>query len=127
MSSIHLSLFPLLYPMYLKDASGKDLLDANGNRQFDYGENGRPSLTDYNPLAGLYEDKSYNTYDNASVRTYMSFGSDKDSFGWAKGLNPTLNFGADYVSGEQTTMMNRIPMATKLMLVATSQKLITVH
>ena len=96
-----------LYPMYLKDASGKDLLDANGNRQFDYGENGRPSLTDYNPLAGLYEDKSYNTYDNASVRTYMSFGSDKDSFGWAKGLKLTLNFGADYVSGEQTTMMNK--------------------
>ena len=82
-------------------------MDANGNRQFDYGENGRPSLTDYNPLAGLYEDKSYNTYDNASVRTYMSFGSDKDSFGWAKGLKLTLNFGADYVSGEQTTMMNK--------------------
>ena len=96
-----------LYPMYLKDANGKDVLDANGNRQFDYGENGRPSLTDYNPLAGLYDDKSYNTYDNASVRTYMSFGSDKDSFGWAKGLKFTLNFGADYVSGEQTEMMNK--------------------
>lgn len=96
-----------LYPMYIKDAQGKDVLDAAGNRQFDYGEGGRPSLTDYNPLAGLYDDRSYTESDNASVRTYLTFGGDKDSFGWAKGLKFTMNFGADYVSSDGTEMMNK--------------------
>ena len=96
-----------LYPMYIKDAQGKDVLDAAGNRQFDYGEGGRPSLTDYNPLAGLYDDRSYTESDNASVRTYLTFGGDKESFGWAKGLKFTMNFGADYVSSDGTEMMNK--------------------
>lgn len=96
-----------LYPMYIKDAQGKDVLDAAGNRQYDYGEGGRPSLEDFNPLAGLYDDRSYTDSDNASIRTYLTFGGDKDSFGWAKGLKFTMNFGADYVSSDGTEMMNK--------------------
>ena len=96
-----------LYPMYIKDAQGKDVLDAAGNRQFDYGEGGRPSLEDFNPLAGLYADRSYTDSDNASIRTYLTFGGDKESFGWAKGLKFTMNFGADYVSSDGTEMRNK--------------------
>jgi TonB-linked SusC/RagA family outer membrane protein len=96
-----------LYPMYLKDANGNNALDANGNAQYDYGENGRPSLTDMNILGSLYDNRSNSTTDNVGVRTYLTFGSDNDNFGWAKGLKFTINFDADYRSYEGTEMMNK--------------------
>ena len=96
-----------IYPMYVKDALGNNILDNYGNPQLDYGEQGRPVANDFNPLGGLTLDRSYSETDNASIRTYVTFGSDKESYGWAQGLKFTVNFGADYQSLTETDMMNK--------------------
>ena len=85
-----------LFPMYVKDIDGNNVLDANGNPQLDYGEGGRPgSYTDYNPLGGLVDDKSNVKNDVAGLRTGFTFGSDNDKFGVFKGLKLSVNFGMD--------------------------------
>ena len=96
-----------IYPVYLKDANGQNALDANGNTQLDYGETGRPVANDFNALGDLTLDRSYTATDNASIRTNVTFGSDKESFGWAQGLKLNINFGADYQSAYETDMMNK--------------------
>lgn len=101
-----------LFPLYVKDMDGKNLLDANGNPQLDYGERGsfanaRPgSQTDYNPLGGLLDDKAFTVSDVASIRTGVVFGGDTDKFGFAKGLKLAINFGADYRNAKETSYMN---------------------
>ncbi len=96
-----------LFPVYLKDANGANALDEDGNPQLDYGESGRPgSYTDYNPLGGLVDDKSYVKNDVASLRTGFTFGSDKDNFGVFKGLKFAVNFGMDYRNMNQMNYMN---------------------
>lgn len=96
-----------IYPMYIKDLAGKDVLDTYGNRQLDYGEDGRPQYNDYNPLGGLTADRSYSESDHTNVTTFVEFGSDKDSYGWAKGLKFKVDFGANIVSSDETDMMNK--------------------
>ena len=96
-----------LFPMYVKDADGNNVLDANGNPQLDYGEGGRPgSYTDYNPLGGLVDDKSNVKNDAAGLRTGITIGSDSDKFGVFKGLKLNVNFGMDYVNQLQMNYMN---------------------
>jgi TonB-linked SusC/RagA family outer membrane protein len=99
--------FGPIYPVYLKDAQGNTVCDGNGNAQFDYGEDGRPQAKDFNSLGDLTLNKDYTSSDNANVRTYVTFGSDKDSFGIFKGLKFTMNFGLDYRSRLQTNVMNK--------------------
>ena len=96
-----------IYPVYLKDANGNDALDAAGNRQLDYGETGRPVANDFNALGDLTLDRSYSATDNASLRANVTFGSDKESFGWAQGIKLNINFGMDYQSLTETDMMNK--------------------
>jgi TonB-linked SusC/RagA family outer membrane protein len=86
-----------IYPVYIKDANGKDVLDASGQKQLDYGQ-GRPSLSNFNSIATLYDDKSNIDNDNASGRAYMTFGSDDEDYGIFQGLKLTVNLGADYRS-----------------------------
>ena len=82
-------------------------MDENGNPQLDYGENGRPgSYNDYNPLGGLVDDKAEIKNDVASMRTGLTFGSDKDSYGVLKGLKFAVNFGLDYRSQSSMSYMN---------------------
>ena len=96
-----------LFPMYVKDTNGNNVLDENGNPQLDYGEQGRPgSYNDYNPLGGLVDDKSYVKNDVASLRTGFTLGSDKDDFGVFKGLKLSVNFGMDYRTMNQMNYMN---------------------
>ena len=96
-----------LFPMYMKDMDGNNVLDENGNPQLDYGEQGRPgSYNDYNPLGGLVDDKSYVKNDVASLRTGFTLGSDKDDFGVFKGLKLSVNFGMDYRTMNQMNYMN---------------------
>ena len=96
-----------LFPVYLKDAEGKDLLDEFNNKQLDYGETGRPgSYNDYNPLGGLLDDKADSRVDAANVRTGFVLGSDDDSFGVLKGLKFSVNFSADYRSTLAMRYMN---------------------
>jgi TonB-linked SusC/RagA family outer membrane protein len=86
-----------IYPVYQKDANGKDVLDASGQKQFDYGQ-GRPKLANFSSIATLYDDKSNIDNDNASTRAYIALGSDNDDYGVFKGLKFTVNLGADYRS-----------------------------
>ncbi len=96
-----------LFPMYIKDAAGQNVLDEFGKPQLDYGENGRPgSYNDYNPLGGLVDDVADVKNDAASLRTGMVFGSDSDDFGIFKGLKLALNFGLDYRNQLQKSYMN---------------------
>ncbi|MDO4949153.1 MAG: TonB-dependent receptor [Bacteroidales bacterium] len=96
-----------LFPVYIKDLSGNDVLDEFGKRQLDYGEAGRPgSYTDFNPLGGLQDDVADVKNDVASVRTGMTLGGDKDEYGVLKGLKLSANFGVDYRSQNQKSYMN---------------------
>jgi hypothetical protein len=86
-----------VYPVYEKDADGKDLLDASGKKQLDYGK-ARPKLSNFNSIATLYDDKSSTDNDNASGRAYITLGSDKENYGILQGLKLTANLGVDYRS-----------------------------
>ena len=96
-----------IYPVYMKDAEGKDLLDEDGNRQFDYGE-ARPQDTNSNCIAGFYDDPTSNKVESLSARTYLTFGSDDDKAGVLKGLKATVNFGVDYQVSNNMQYYNRL-------------------
>ena len=96
-----------LFPMYVKDINGNNILGENGKPQLNYGEDGRPgSYNDYNPLGGLLDDKADLKNDVASLRSALTFGSDNDNFGVFKGLKLALNFGVDYRNQLQKKYMN---------------------
>lgn len=84
-----------IYPIYVKDAEGNNVLDEFGNKQFDYGKQ-RPVNENFNTIATLYDDKYGNKIDNASARTGITIGSDEESAGWLQGLKLSANFGVDY-------------------------------
>ena len=95
-----------IYPVYLKDANGNNLLDEAGAPQLDYGENGRPQYSDFNPLGGLLDDKAEVKNDVASLRTGITLGGDADRLGIFKGLKLNINFGMDYRNAHQMKYMN---------------------
>ena len=70
-----------IYPVYIKGEDGKDVLDADGNRQLDYGDGSvqRPQYSDFNPVGGLVDDKADIKTDVAGLRTFLAFGSDSAS------------------------------------------------
>ena len=84
-----------IYPVYLKDAAGKDVLDENGNRQWDYGPY-RPVAASTNVIAGFYDDPTQSTVENFSARGGITFGSDDKRAGWLQGLKASFNLGLDY-------------------------------
>ena len=94
-----------IYPVYVKDAAGKDVLDELGEKQLDYGK-GRPTLSNFNSIATLQDDKFDNKRDNFSGRSYITIGSDKDDAGFLKGLKLTANFGVDYSNRSQMQYYN---------------------
>ena len=98
-----------LFPMYVKDLNGNNVLDENGNPQLDYGDNAtkRPgSYNDYNPLGGLLDDKAENKRDAAGVRAGIVLGTDDAKAGWLQGLKLAVNFGLDYNSRYRMRYMN---------------------
>lgn len=100
-----------LFPVYQKDAKGQTIY-KDGVAQYDWGEpyaNGdaRPgSLADFSSLGMLMLDKTEALRDVAGMRSGLVFGSDKDSFGWLKGVKLALNFGFDYNNRNNTDYMN---------------------
>ena len=94
-----------IYPVYMKDSKGNDLLDENGKKQLDYGKN-RPKLSNFNSIATLEDDKSDLKNDNLSARTYLTLGSDDEKAGILKGLKFTMNFGVDYLNQNQMNYYN---------------------
>ena len=96
-----------LFPVYIKDDKGNNVLDENGKPQLDYGENGRPgSYTDYNPLGGLYDDKAFRKRDVAILNTGMVLGTDDASAGWLQGLKLSANFSLNYENQLRMRYMN---------------------
>lgn len=101
-----------VYPVYLKDMAGSNVLDASGNRQYEYGsedDNGfanRPSAQGFNSKAELYNNKSYNTRNSLSARTYATFGTTRED---AKlyGLKFSLNMGTDFNDYQGTVVYNK--------------------
>ena len=101
-----------VYPVYLKDMAGNNVPDASGNRQYEYGsedDNGfanRPSAQGFNSKAELYNNKSYNTRNSLSARTYATFGTTRED---AKlyGLKFSLNMGTDFNDYQGTVVYNK--------------------
>ena len=95
-----------IYPVYLRDSeTGNYQLDANGQKQFDYGAS-RPAgqQTNFNSIATLYDDKYALTSYSLSARTHMDFMGIGDH--WSEGIKFQLNFGTDYYNSQSMTYYN---------------------
>lgn len=94
-----------IFPVYEKDAEGKDIIDVNGNKVFDYGTN-RPAgaSADWHTIATLYDDKYANNSDNLSGRLFAEVGNLKE--GVLEGLKLSVNYGFDLVSADNMTYYN---------------------
>ena len=98
-------LMPPIYPVFKKDAEGKNVLDPSGNPIFDYGSN-RPAgaSADWNTIATLYDDKYGNNSDNLSGRVFAEIGDFKGTL--LEGLKLSANFGFDLISTDMLTYFN---------------------
>ena len=94
-----------IYPMYLRNADGSYALDANGEKQYDWGEN-RPegASAGWNPLANLLVDQRRTTSDNLSGRTFVDIGGLQS--GPLAGLKFSINYGFDIVNAKGLTYYN---------------------
>ena len=101
-----------VYPIYLKGMDGNNILDANGNRQYEYGsedDNGfanRPSAQGFNSKAELFNNKAYYNRNSLSARTYVTLGTIKED---AKlyGLKLSVNFGTDFTDYQRTLVNDK--------------------
>lgn len=101
-----------IYPLYLKNMNGEDVLDASGDRLYEYGsekDNGyanRPSAQGFNSKAEIFENSTYYTRNTLSSRTYLTLGTvDKDASLY--GLKFTTNLGVDFVDYSRTVSNNK--------------------
>lgn len=101
-----------VYPMYLKDINGNDVLDQNGKRQYEYGleaDNGyanRPNVQGFNSKAELYNNKAYYERNALSARSSAVFGTiNKDSVIY--GLKLSVNFGFDFSDYGRTMVYDK--------------------
>ncbi len=96
-----------IFPVYMRDREqeGAFVLDENGNKLFDYGEN-RPSgqQTNFNSVATLYDDKYELNSDQVSVRGHVDILGKPGS--WLDGLKLQANIGADYYNSLGTQAYN---------------------
>ena len=100
---------PAIYPMYMKDLDGNDVLDANGNRQLDYGDENESGRTrpagggaGYNSLGILLDNINRRTDDVVRYGGSFTLGSDEASAGVLQGLKLTVNLNGD-VTNRRTT------------------------
>ena len=97
-----------IYPVYMKDETGKDMLDSNGNKLYDYGNEGRarPKASRFNAVGDLYDNTYETLRDNSSLRAYAILGGDKEVMGIFRGLSLSTNFGADITGRYITSYYN---------------------
>lgn len=101
-----------VYPVYLKDMDGNNVLDENGNLQYEYGDeddNGyanRPSAQGFNSKAELYNNKSYYTRNSLSSRSYVTFGTVNEE-ALLYGLKFTMNLGVDFTDYQGTIVYDK--------------------
>ena len=94
-----------IYPLYARDANGGYILDANGEKTYDWGED-RPAgaSAGWNPLANLIDDKYLGASDNLSGRTNVEIGG--LNHGALAGLKLSANLGFDLVFNKSKTYYN---------------------
>lgn len=101
-----------VYPVYLKDMNGRDILDEEGRRQYEYGaesDNGyanRPSAQGFNSKAELFNNKAYYTRNSLSARTYVTLGTvNKEARLY--GLKFSVNLGTDFTDYQRTIVYDK--------------------
>lgn len=96
-----------VYPVYLKDMEGNNVLDEAGNLQYEYGDeddNGyanRPTAQGFNSRAELYNNKAYYYRNTLSARSYITLGTTKKD-ALLYGLRLTANLGTDFNDYQRT-------------------------
>lgn len=95
-----------IFPVYLKNNEGTDVLDEFGNKQYDYGMNGRPKAARFNAVGDLYDNFYETLRDNSGVRAFAILGGDSDAMGIFKGLSFSTNFGSDISNRYVTSYYN---------------------
>ncbi|PKP06707.1 MAG: SusC/RagA family TonB-linked outer membrane protein [Bacteroidetes bacterium HGW-Bacteroidetes-5] len=94
-----------IYPVYILDAAGAPVLDANGKKQFDYGNNrASGAQQNYNSVATLYDDKFKSVNSSVSGRTYVELLDFKT--GPIRGLKLSANLGFDFINQMQHNYEN---------------------
>jgi len=93
---------PSFYPIYQRNPDGSYKLDANGQQQFDYGTY-RPNaaLARYNLIGSLPLNKSRNTNENLSARTYLEAAI-------TKALKIKTSFNLDYTNSNSLYYTNPV-------------------
>lgn len=91
---------PSFYPIHQRNPDGSLKLDGNGQKQFDYGAY-RPNsaLPRYNLVGSLPLNKSRNTNENISTRTYLEASI-------TKALKVKTSFNLDYINGNSLVYTN---------------------
>lgn len=96
-----------IYPIWTRDASGNQVLDANGNKLFDYGLNrASGAQQNFNSVAVLYDDKYLDLRDNVGTRAGIEFNTRNPKYGAFSGFSFALNLGADYIGRNYTYYYN---------------------
>ena len=101
-----------VYPVYLKDMDGNNVLDGNGNLQYEYGsvdDNGyanRVTAQGFNSKAELYNNKAYYKRNSVSARSFAKFGTTRKESP-LYGLNLTVNFGLDFTDYGRTGVSDK--------------------
>ena len=101
-----------VYPVYQKDMDGNNVLDENGERQYDYGavdDNGyanRITAQGFNSKAELFNNKAYYKRNSASARAFLNLGTiNKDALLY--GLKLAVNLGVDFTDYSRTTVNDK--------------------
>lgn len=101
-----------IYPVYLKDMDGNNVLDENGDLQYEYGsidDNGyanRVTAQGFNSKAELFNNKAYFKRNSLSARTFAKFGTTRKASP-LYGLNFTVNFGLDFTDYGATSVSDK--------------------
>lgn len=101
-----------IYPVYLKDMEGNNVLDENGNLQYEYGsidDNGyanRVTAQGFNSKAELFNNKAYFKRNSLSARSFAKFGTTRKTSP-LYGLDFTVNFGLDFTDYGATSVSDK--------------------
>lgn len=95
-----------IYPVYILNPDGTYALDADGNRQFDYGANRAAGASpNYNAIGTLYDNKIDTGSDWFSARANVVVGDMRR--GPLQGLKFTVNYGMDLYNQRGLTHRNK--------------------
>lgn len=94
-----------IYPFYLKDDNGNDVLDADGNKQYDWGTN-RHKGANFHSLGLLELNKNEMVRDNIGLNTYVQLGGDGEEMGIFKGLRFKINYILNQIHYRRTNRSN---------------------